>query len=206
MEAMLAYWLSCKYGPEDGLDSSIFLLAILLAKGERLFPHAFYLGSLFFRLDECVKVGRSIGRYNVVTYATLHCGKPCGHILPKDIHLETIWGNFTKAYSFFMWSKLFEIEVHGEIIEKPYKLYQPRALRWSNVKQNNNKKLSKVIDIEKIFNFWLYSFTPRHLAELQFYADDGGTLTLMSKDDVPMKVLFWLIIISPTLLPSNLKL
>lgn len=52
-------------------------------------------------------------------------------------------------------SEMVEVEENGEVIERPDRPYELRAQRWSGVKQNENKKLSKVIDIEKNFNFRL---------------------------------------------------
>lgn len=67
----------------------------------------------------------------------------------------------------------------------------------SKCKRKENKKLSEVIDNEKNFNFRPYIFTPRGIVELGFYAEDGGALSLMSREEVPMKVLFWLALLSP---------
>lgn len=47
-------------------------------------------------------------------------------------------------------------EENGQVVERPDMLCQPRALRWLGVKQNKNKKLRKVIDIVKNFNFRPY--------------------------------------------------
>lgn len=73
-ETMLVHWLSwyvLPSGPEDGLNPYVFPLAIRLAKGERLALASIYFGSLFYRLDECIKnIVKSIGRYHVVTHAT----------------------------------------------------------------------------------------------------------------------------------------
>lgn len=55
--------------------------------------------------------------------------------------------------------------------------------------------------MEKNFNFRSYSFPPYGIVELQFYDDDGGTLTLMPKDEFPMNMVIWLSMMSPTLLP-----
>lgn len=94
-----------------------------------------------------------------------------------------------------------EVEVHGEIIEKPDKPHQPRPIRWENVKQNKNKKLSKGIYIEKNFNFQLYPFTPRGICKLQLYDDNRANLHFMPRNAIPLKVQFWLVIIAPTLMP-----
>lgn len=55
LEAMLAFWLSwyvLPRRPEDGINSYVFSLAIRLTKGGKV---ALFLGSLFYRLDECVQ-------------------------------------------------------------------------------------------------------------------------------------------------------
>lgn len=58
--------------PEDGLNTSVFPLAILLVKGKRLALALLYLGSLFYRLNECLKnIVWSVEHYNVVTYTDI---------------------------------------------------------------------------------------------------------------------------------------
>lgn len=59
------------------------------------------------------------------------------------------------------------------------------------IEQENEK--SKVIDVERSFNFRPYTFTPRGIVELQLYADLGGST--MSNYKVPVKILTWLTII-----------
>lgn len=57
LDAMLSYWLSWYVllsGPEDGINSYIFPLAIRLAKGKSLALAPIFLGSLYYRLDECL--------------------------------------------------------------------------------------------------------------------------------------------------------
>lgn len=49
--------------------------------------------------------------------------------------------------------EIIKLEVCCEIIEKPDKPCQLWALRWVNVEQNKNNKVSKVIDIEKGLQF-----------------------------------------------------
>lgn len=73
-KAILQHWLS-RYvlpsGLEDSLNSSVFPLKILLAKEKRLALASFYLGSLFFRLEECVKnIVQSVGHYHGVIMLT----------------------------------------------------------------------------------------------------------------------------------------
>lgn len=45
--------------------------------------------------------------------------------------------------------EMVETVVRGVQVEKPNRPYQARANGWTNVKQNNNKNLSKVINVEK---------------------------------------------------------
>lgn len=73
LEAMVAFWLSwyvLPCGLEDEIHPYVFSLAVKLAKGEQLAPALIFLGSLFFRLDECAQSRlKSMGRYTVVFYA-----------------------------------------------------------------------------------------------------------------------------------------
>lgn len=74
LEAMLSYWLSwyaLPTGRADGINPYVSPLAIRLVRGEKLAMTPIFLGSLFFRLDECVQnLLKSMGRYTVVSYAT----------------------------------------------------------------------------------------------------------------------------------------
>lgn len=57
-------------GPEDGINAYVFPLAIRLARGEKVALALIFLGSLFYRLDECVhSLVRSMWRYTVASYA-----------------------------------------------------------------------------------------------------------------------------------------
>lgn len=73
LEVLLSYWLFwflLLSEPEDGLNSYVFPLAILLVKGERLAQASNYLVSLFTRLDEwATDIVRSLRLYNLVTHA-----------------------------------------------------------------------------------------------------------------------------------------
>lgn len=94
-----------------------------------------------------------------------------------------------------------EVEENGRVVKRPDRPCQRRAPRWCGEKENEHKKLWKVIDVEKNFNFWQYAFTPRGVAEIQLYEDLGGSTIQLSTDKVPMKVQTWLAIISLALLP-----
>lgn len=69
IEAMLSFWLSwyiLPSGPEDGLNAFVFPLA----RGEKVALSSIFLGSLFYRLDECIlSLVWSMGRYTVASYA-----------------------------------------------------------------------------------------------------------------------------------------
>lgn len=60
-----------------------------------------------------------------------------------------------------------EVGENKEVIERPDRPYQPRAQRWSGVKQTKHKKLAKVIGVEQNFNFMPYTFTPQDVVEIQ---------------------------------------
>lgn len=73
VEPLLLYYLS-RYvllsGPEVGINSYVFPMAICLGKGEKLALGPIYLGSLYVRLDECLRnILHFFGRYSVVTSA-----------------------------------------------------------------------------------------------------------------------------------------
>lgn len=67
---MLSYWLSCLFFQVDqkyGINPFVFLIAVVLAKRERLDLPPIYLGSLY-ALDECVgNITLAVERYDVVT-------------------------------------------------------------------------------------------------------------------------------------------
>lgn len=73
LEAMLGFWLLwciLPSGPEYGNHLYVFPLTVKLAKGEQLSLVPIFLGSLFFRLDECIQNQlKSMGRYTMVSYA-----------------------------------------------------------------------------------------------------------------------------------------
>lgn len=74
---MLSYslsWYGLTKGPEDGPNAYVCPLAIRLARGDRRALASIYLGSLFYRLDQCVdNIMRSIDRFYVVTHADTSC-------------------------------------------------------------------------------------------------------------------------------------
>lgn len=77
------------------------------------------------------------------------------------------------------------MDENGEVGEGPYNPHQLRALRWSGLKQNKNKKMVKVIGVKRSFNFMPYIFTPRNITEIQLYADLGGSTVQLSNEEVP---------------------
>lgn len=75
LKAMLSFWLSwyvLSSGPEDSINAYVFPMAIRLARGEKVALAPIFLGSLFYRLNECVQtLIRSMGRYIVASYAQM---------------------------------------------------------------------------------------------------------------------------------------
>lgn len=80
--------------------------------------------------------------------------------------------------------------------EKPEKM---RAQRWSNIKQQKGKEFVEYIDSEKHFS--PYTSTPGGIAEAKLYAALRNDTIDISYKGVSTKLLTWLAIISPTLLP-----
>lgn len=72
LAAFFAYWLSFfvfPSPPEDNLHNFVFPMAALLAQKKQVALGAWFLGSLYGRLDECAhNMARSVGRYDVVSY------------------------------------------------------------------------------------------------------------------------------------------
>lgn len=56
--------------PDDQINPYISPLVVMLAKGEKLALIPIFLGSLFFRLDECAQnLVKSMGPYTFISYA-----------------------------------------------------------------------------------------------------------------------------------------
>lgn len=129
MEGLLTYWLSWFVLPrslEDGLNSYVFPLAILLAKGENLPLASLYLGSLYARLMCLGNVTRLMGRYDVVT-----------HVDFSFLHMF-IWEHFSEVppKSITYLAVVME-EVASPDVTRRMNLsdaYKPRAWRWLNFK------------------------------------------------------------------------
>lgn len=70
-EARLSYslsWYVLPSGPEDDLNPYKFSL-LILAKRESLAVLPLYLGSLYYRLDECVSnIVKFVGHFHVLTH------------------------------------------------------------------------------------------------------------------------------------------
>lgn len=100
---------------------------------------------------------RPIGRYHIVTHGILRF---------FTSFIGAIHNNVSKAYQYDV-VKMVKVKDKGEVVKesrevvkRPNRHYQPRGHGLSGVKQNKHKKLSKVIDIEKNYNFRPYNFTP----------------------------------------------
>lgn len=52
--------------------------------------------------------------------------------------------------------------------------------------EEESKPLSKVIDVEKSFNFWPYSYTSQGTPPNLFYAQSSREVLLVPRADVPV--------------------
>lgn len=59
-------------------------------------------------------------------------------IVFSQMFLGAFSNNFTKAINFKV-VEMMEVEVNGETINEPNKSYQPQALRWGNIKQQERE-------------------------------------------------------------------
>lgn len=157
VEAFLAYWLSYFVflsSPKDGINSYVFPLVVLLTKGNRLVLAPLYLGSLYAWLDECSKgVFKSMGRYDVVTYVDASF---------LQLFLWKRFGALSTVLVEFKPGKPKKVMV--DVVEKKKTShFKPRGFRWSGVTwpEEVKKPLSKVIDVEKSYKFWVYAYMPR---------------------------------------------
>lgn len=62
-------------------------------------------------------------------------------------------------------------------------------MRWANINQTKNKKLSKVIDIDKDFNFLCILVLHKYFCNPILY-DDGKETSLMSREDILVRIHF----------------
>lgn len=82
--------------------------------------------------------------------------------------------------------------------------YKRWGLRWSDVKAVGKKTLSRVIDVEKNYNFWPYSDTAHGVTPLLFILI-RVEVSMVLRTDIPFVVFLLLVIVTPTLLPSKLE-
>lgn len=184
---ILAFLVCITSGPEDELNPFVFSL-LRLAGGDKLALTLLYLGSLFYHFDECVyNITRSMGRYLVVTYADtsflqLFLWKRFKTLGLKPAEYEAV--------------EMIDIEDdNGKMKTLSDRTLKMRAQRWSNLKQHKLKRLSKLIDSEKHFNFRPYTFTHHQIVDAELYATLGGGYIEISTDEVPISILTWLAII-----------
>lgn len=89
---ILAFMVCPSKWPRRWPKSIRFSSGDLSGKGEKLALVPFYLGSLFFRSDECVKnIVRSVGRYHVVSHADTAF---------IQVFLWELFGTLSKPHSF----------------------------------------------------------------------------------------------------------
>lgn len=185
-------------GPEDGIHPYVFPLVVKLAKGEKLALVPIFLGSLFYRLDECVhNLSKSMGRYTVVSHvnsAFLHLflWERFSNLAPQPVQFEAV--------------TMRTIEEEDGIVKMvPNKPARMRAQRWSNLKQQRGKDLVDFIDSEKHFSLHPYGLTSRGIVEAKLYEPLEGKLVDVSAQRVSAELVRWMAIITPTLLPFVTK-
>lgn len=123
-KAILSYWLS-RYvllsSLEDDFDSYVFLFAISLAQGERLAIVPIYLGSLFYRLDECIQ--------NIVKSVSLSCGDSCHYHLFTSLIMGATSKKLSRKPTQYLTVEKVDMEENGKVVERPDGPYQPRSHR-----------------------------------------------------------------------------
>lgn len=112
-----------------------------------------YLVLLYNCLDECLRnIVQCADRYDVVTHTDIS-------------FLQLFVGKFRAIdgshMNFWLWK--WQRVVRGVTIERADNLYKQRDWWQANVKQANNKVLSKIIDVEKTSNFILNLYTSQSL-------------------------------------------
>ncbi|QHO10701.1 uncharacterized protein DS421_15g491910 [Arachis hypogaea] len=181
--AFVAYWLS-KYiflGPADECMSHVvFLLACLIARGERLPLAPMYLDSLYTRLDQFFLQPKiAHGRFPVLSF------------------IDEI---FLQLFLFERFSLFAPTRKPPTIL--PDKKASPRAWIWGSA--HPSKSLEDVIDLEENFCFrpYVISYQPDVLAIHRIYSacleHDRNNISA-GQDGVYD---FWLLCTSPTPLPG----
>lgn len=124
-------------------------MAALLARGKRSPLAAWYLGTLYARLDECVRnITQSKDRYDVVSYVD---------------------ANFLQL---FLWERFENLVPKSRVFKAPQPQFvdgvervksshlASRARRWYGQPHEEKTPLLRLIDEEGAYNFRPYSFTP----------------------------------------------
>lgn len=130
-----------------------FPLAVKLAKGERLALAPILLGSLIYRLDECVhNLSKSMGRYTMVSYANsvflqLFLWERFNSLAPQSVQFEAVT----------MMTVEDEDEIVRTVPDKPARL---RAQRWSDLKQQKGKD-QWIISIQRNNSLSVHMAQPR---------------------------------------------
>lgn len=179
--------------PEDGLNNFVFLLAILLEKGKSLKPVPLHLGSLLYRLNDCVS---DIIRIFWPSW----CSDQCRHHFSSNGCLGEIWAVSPKLHEFATVEMIASV-IRGVRLENAKNVYQSRDMSWANIKQASNKKLSEVIDTKKKFNFRPSTYNLWGISTVQ-YEGDRRDISLALMEDIPLRAFFWLPIVVPALLSS----
>lgn len=135
-------------------------------------------GSFYARLNECL--ARSVGRYDVVTYVDANF---------LQLFLWERGGALSPILVEFKRAKLEKIIVNVVEKEKTSHL-KPRGLRWSGVtwSEEPRKPLSKIINIEKNYNFRPYTYTLRGTTSNLFYSAEWRHLIGASSEQIDWRL------------------
>lgn len=171
LEAMLSFWLSWHVllsGPEDGINAYVFPIAIRLARGEKVALTPIFLGSLFYRLYECV--------HNLISSMGCHTMALYAQTAFLQMFLWERFKNYGPQTSTFEAITMMTVEDENGIVRSiPDKPKKMRAQRWSNLKQLKGKDLVEFIDSEKQFSFRPYGYAPRGVSEARLFASSGAS-------------------------------
>lgn len=195
LEAFLAYWLNYfvfPSPPEDGVQPSIFPMAVLLARGKKLPLAAWFLGTMYARLDEAARnTTRSMGRYDVVSYVDAN--------FLQLFLWERFEGLAPKPRNF----KVPRPQIVDGVEKVKTSLLASRARRWYGQACEEKVPLIHLIDEEGTYNFRPYSLAPPGVLPVGLYSPVvSEERSLQERPALPEELKMLLAILAPTMLPS----
>lgn len=198
LAAFFAYWLSFfvfPSPPEDNLHNFVFPMAALLAQRKQVALGAWFLGSLYGRLDECAhNMARSVGRYDVVSYVEanflqMFLWERFPHLAPRPLEFDPVPSTVVDGVMKMQTSRLVG-----------------RSRRWFGTvwPEVPRRTLREVVDEEASFVFRPYSHTPAGVLPNLMYASRRSLLTpLQPRSSVSVALRILVAVLAPTSLPSR---